>query len=92
MTPAEKHLWAKLNQLSPIFQAQVVLYGYIADFCSFRHKMVIEIDGEIHESRREYDARRDEHLERHRFRTLCFTNDEVLKDRAGVLGRIMERL
>lgn len=92
MTPAETHLWKKLCHLSPIFHAQAVLYGYIADFCSFRFKIVVEIDGSSHLGRDGYDAQRDAHLKRVNYRTLRFSNEEVLSNRAAVLGKIIEAM
>jgi very-short-patch-repair endonuclease len=95
MTPAEVHLWkilSKLNSREMLIESQVVIGGYIADFCCFKYRLVIEVDGPIHDSRKEYDALRDYHLRRRGYRTLRFTNDEVFQNRALVIGKIMEAL
>lgn len=51
MTSAEMVLWGYLkgNQLGAKFRRQHPLGMYIADFYCHQHKIVIEIDGSIHE-------------------------------------------
>jgi len=92
MTPAERHLWLALSKLQPLFLPQVVLFGYIADFCCHRYKLVVEVDGSSHDDRKDYDLQRDQHLQQKRYRTLRFTNQQVIEQRASVLGRIIEAL
>jgi very-short-patch-repair endonuclease len=92
MTPAEQHLWFQLKKLWPVFSAQDVIFGYISDFCSFQHKLIIEVDGEVHDGRGEYDRERDFNLSKRGYKTLRFSNDRVLNDRQAVLGEIMEAL
>lgn len=92
MTLAEQRLWVKLSCLMPVFSAQTIVFGYIADFACVHRKMIIEVDGPIHEERQAYDRQRDDNLRRRGFRTLRFSNDRVMQDRQGVLGEIMEAL
>jgi len=92
MTPAERHLWAKLAKLSPVFETQEILFGYIPDFLCRKCKLVIEVDGPVHDDRKEQDKMRDLHLSTHKFRTLRFTNQQVFENRAQVLGMIIEAL
>jgi very-short-patch-repair endonuclease len=94
MTPAESHLWVKLSSLFPAFSCQTVIFGYIADFACLGRKLLIEIDGEYHNDaqQKEYDDRRSQQLKQRGYRIMRFTNEEVMTDRARVLGQIMESL
>lgn len=49
-TDAEKLLWGYLNgnQLGCRFRRQHPISNYIADFYCHQHKLVVELDGEIH--------------------------------------------
>ena len=62
-TKAEEILWFELrnNKLGAKFKRQHSIGGYIADFYCQKHKLIIELDGEIHESKenKEYDEVRD---------------------------------
>jgi very-short-patch-repair endonuclease len=55
-------------------------------------KLVIEIDGDSHFTNdgKDYDQERTQILEGYGLRVMRFTNDEVLKDFAGVCQRIEE--
>jgi len=90
MTYAEKILWKRLNknQLGVRFKSQHPIDIFIADFYCHQSKLVIEIDGDIHKSRIEYDAGRTADLEKFGITVLRFTNDEVLTDLDRVIGDI----
>lgn len=94
-TASEKKLWDKLKsrQLDGYkFRFQHPVYRYILDFyCSEKH-LAIEIDGDIHKSRRDYDEYRDEYFLNIGIRTLRFTNDDVLTRIDFVLKEIGESL
>lgn len=92
MTPAERRLWEKLSGLEPAFSCQAVIFGYIADFLCLKRKLVVELDGPYHAAQLDKDKARDEHLARRGYRTIRFTNDEVINERSRVLGAIMEAL
>lgn len=84
MTPAEKVLWAYLK-LKPIgykFRRQHAISKYIADFYCHSLKLIIEVDGNIHnvETVADNDKARQEFLESEGIRFLRFTNAEVLSD------------
>jgi very-short-patch-repair endonuclease len=52
MTPAEQTLWSELrgNQLHGAkFRRQQVIAGYIADFYCHAARLVIELDGPVHQ-------------------------------------------
>jgi very-short-patch-repair endonuclease len=93
MTPAEHTLWQALQrrQLHGLrFRAQHPVGSFILDFYCPSHKLVIEVDGTVHDRQREQDQARTEHLEAYGYTVLRFSNDEVLTDVASVLERIAE--
>ena len=65
MTEAEKVLWSRLRrrQIDGLRLRKQYPFGrYIADFCCHELKLIIELDGEYHDARKEYDRNRDEFL------------------------------
>ena len=83
-TIAEKEVWDILNAepfLTYKFRRQHPIARYIADFYSHKLKLVIEIDGGIHNlsEQIEYDAFRDEDMMVLGILVLRLTNEEVLK-------------
>ncbi|HOK51344.1 MAG: endonuclease domain-containing protein [Bacteroidales bacterium] len=99
-TDSEKILWQylrnrKLNGLKfyrqkPIFYAYEKRYlFFIADFYCYEKKLVIELDGGIHELQKEYDEQRDIILNNLGLRVLRIKNEE-LKEINKVLQRIIE--
>lgn len=94
MTPAEKILWQELraNKLGVHFRRQQVIQGFIVDFYCHRATLVIEVDGDIHDLRKEEDARRENALTELGLKILRFRNDEILKELSTVLGNIRQWL
>jgi very-short-patch-repair endonuclease len=91
-SPVETKLWSNLRnkQLNGTkFAHQVVIGPYIADFVARSHKLVIELDGDSHGNRAEYDARRTAFLERRGYRVIRFANSEVVGNLEGVLEAIL---
>lgn len=64
-------------------------YFYIADFYCAELKLVIEIDGKIHDFHKEYDYQRDLVLNGLGLKILRIENEELV-DIDGVLERILE--
>ena len=90
-TPAEIKLWAHLRTLREDgirFRRQHAVGPYIADFCSPRRKIIIELDGSQHLDQEEYDAERTSFLESKRYRVIRFWNGDVMADIEGVLRAI----
>lgn len=94
-TEAEKLLWSelrnrKLNRLK--FRRQHPIDKYIADFYCHERKLVIELDGEIHNTQenKNYDKARTVELGSLTITVLRFTNDEVLNGVERVLQKISE--
>ncbi len=91
MTQEEKILWQHLraNRLNGFhFRRQQVIDGFIADFYCHAVRLVIEVDGEIHQQQAEYDAERDKVLSARGLRLLRIKNEEVRQNLDSVLVRI----
>jgi very-short-patch-repair endonuclease len=91
MTPEEAELWFRLRgrQLGGFrFRRQQVIGGFVVDFYCAETDLVVEVDGPIHDSRRDYDAERDMALAARGLRILRIRNDEVTGDIEAVLARI----
>jgi very-short-patch-repair endonuclease len=58
------------------------------DFYCSAGKLVVEVDGGIHEEKVEYDRERDAYIAAHGLRVLRFRNEAVLHDLEGVLTAI----
>ena len=89
-TPVEKTLWFYLrdNKLGVKFKRQHSIVGYILDFYCHQKKLIIELDGEIHNTKeaREYDTVRDKYFKELGYTTLRFLNREVESDVEKVLN------
>lgn len=72
------------------FNRQKPLGKFIADFYCKQLNLVIEIDGNSHEGKEQYDADRDIELQKLGLTVLHFTDHEVKKNMRGVLMRIEE--
>ena len=92
MTTTEIILWDKLkrNQLGVKFRRQHVIVDFIPDFVALSQKIIIEIDGKIHDLKKEYDENREFLLEKEGYSILRFSNDKVLNDLESVLIKIKE--
>ena len=90
MTPAEKCLWERLskNQLGVRFKAQHPVDIFIADFYCHKYKLIVEVDGKIHLSQKEYDEGRTAELDRYDLKVIRFTNEEVLNKTDWVVEEI----
>jgi very-short-patch-repair endonuclease len=80
MTPTEKILWEKLKnkQICGVrFRRQHPIETFIVDFYCHAAKLVIEIDGGIHNKTKIYDAMRTEEIEKYDIFVLRYTNEEI---------------
>ena len=94
-TQAEKSLWKYLrkHQLHGLsFRRQHCLGQFIVDFYCSKAKLVIEIDGLIHQYQGEEDSVRQEYLENLDLKVLRFSNDMVLNDVDEVIRQIQSYL
>jgi very-short-patch-repair endonuclease len=76
------------------FKRQMAIGPFIADFCCFELRLIVELDGEPHETdeARERDRRRDAFLRDEGYRVLRFSNERVLGNLEFVLREIAERI
>jgi very-short-patch-repair endonuclease len=96
-TPAEELLWAHLrgNAMSGLkFRRQHRITGtdYVVDFCCPAEKLIIELDGPVHEQQQQQDQERQEQLEALGYRVLRFANEQVEQDLPGVLDSIRAKV
>lgn len=69
-----------------------MLGPYILDFYCAEARLVIELDGTVHESdeAKGYDAARDQWLEAYGYRIVRFHNEDVFHDLEAALIRIVQ--
>jgi len=94
-TEAEKALWLRLRsrQLKGMkFRRQHNIERFIVDFYCRDAKLVIEVDGPIHQYQAAEDAIRQEFLEFQKLKVLRFPNDVVLNDINEVIKQILLNL
>jgi very-short-patch-repair endonuclease len=93
MTSEEKILWQHLrtNRLNGLhFRRQQIIDGFIVDFYCHKARLVIEVDGEIHQQQTDYDAARDTVLAARGLRVIRIRNEEVRNTLEEVLERIIK--
>ena len=92
MTQVELVLWEYLRQrpLGFKFRRQHPLGIYIVDFYCHKVKLVIEVDGNIHdvEEVKMNDVVRQKQIEAEGITVMRFSNDEVLKSMETVIQKI----
>ena len=96
-TDAEKRLWAKLcrNQLLGLqFRRQHPINRFIVDFYCVKIKLVIEVDGNIHEipENKVYDIGRSQILNDFGITVIRFSNNQIIDDIENVLKLIEENV
>jgi len=94
-TPAEEKLWSVLrnNQIQGLrFKRQHPISFFIADFYCHPIKLVIEVDGGIHENinAKEYDENRAAEMKRLEITTIRFPNDMIIYELEKVEEEIVE--
>ena len=96
-TEAENLLWQvvrgkKLDSFK--FRRQHIIGTYIADFVCLSQKLIVEVDGLIHEipENKLSDAERTAELNKFGFEVLRFTNDDVINQTDYVLNAILSKL
>lgn len=104
-TEAENLMWQNLRNRKfcglkflrqhPIVYDSHVNYNYkffIADFYCNENKLVIELDGKIHDFQKEYDYQRDLILKEKGLNVLRFKNEEIISDICNVLEKIKTKV
>ena len=91
-TLAEKTLWnlVRNRRLGGFrFLRQVAIDRYFADFVCEAAKVIVELDGAVHEGREDYDERRTQTLELYGYVVLRFANERVIADPGGTADHIL---
>jgi very-short-patch-repair endonuclease len=89
-TVAERLLWAELRKLNLNFRRQAPIGRYIADFAQRELRLIIEVDGPIHDEPDVAlkDQTREAWLAAQGYRILRFRDLDVVDDLAQVVQRI----
>jgi very-short-patch-repair endonuclease len=91
MTPAEKLLWQHLRykQIGGArFRRQHPIGRFIVDFYCPEHRLIVEVDGDVHVTQAGYDEARTALLEEQGYRVIRFTNQQVYQQMSAVLETI----
>ncbi len=91
-TKAEYIMWRYLRKNKFRFIRQKPVFRFILDFYCRELLLCIEIDGDSHDKKKNYDLLRDQYLKAVNIKTIRFTNDEVLNDFDSVLERLLPLL
>jgi very-short-patch-repair endonuclease len=95
MTPSEKVLWKLLRSIEGhTFRRQAPIGGYVFDFAHYGVRLLIEIDGSIHERAdvQANDEAKEVYAITQGFRVLRFANNDVWDRPAWVIGQVRARL
>jgi cyclase len=96
MTDAETVLWSYLKDSITgfKFRRQHPIGLYIADFYCHKVKLIIEVDGSVHNDPdiKEADDARQKELEGWGYTIIRFTNQKVIEKPEGVIKIIIEKI
>ena len=89
-THAEAKLWERLRLLTIRIRRQAPIGGYVVDFACLRAKLVIEVDGGVHERTDVAlrDLERDTWLKSEGFRVIHIPNARVENDLDAVVTEV----
>jgi len=95
MTPSEAILWDNLRNrklFNTKFRRQHPIERFIVDFYCPAKKIVIELDGGIHDDpdQKEYDIGRSAEIEKYDIKIIRFKNEEIIDDLDKTLKKIIE--
>ena len=95
MTPAEAHLWKHLKSRqfhNRRFTRQHSIGNFIVDFYCAQEKLIIELDGEVHNNKnaQDYDNKRTEYLESLGYKVIRFENKMVFELLPSVFKEIAD--
>jgi very-short-patch-repair endonuclease len=95
LSKAERILWSHLRELKSEgmrFRKQAPIGPYIVDFAWLGGRIVVELDGDDHETDRQkrYDENRDVFLRDRGFKVLRFSNWDAIDVPEWLVGKIKE--
>ena len=93
-TESEQLLWERVrdSKLGFKIRRQHAIDQFIADFVCLEKKLIIEVDGEIHDYQKEYDEGRTYILEELDYRVIRFSNQSVKEKMDWVCDTIKSEL
>jgi len=93
-TQAEKVIWTflKSKKTGHKIRRQHIIDSFITDFVCLTKKVVIEIDGKIHEFHKKYDELRTLRLNDLGYQVIRFKNEEVLDCPEKIAAKIKDYL
>ncbi len=93
-TQAEAALWQQLKskQLKDKFRQQHLIDDFIVDFVCLSKKLIIEVDGKIHDEQIDKDQERTEILNKLGYKVIRFKNEEVIGNIDTVVSMIKKEL
>ncbi len=91
-SPAERYAWSLLRNRGVLglkFRRQHVLHGFIVDFYCAARRLVLELEGDVHDprDRQAYDTARAEFLEAAGYRVVRLWNRDVTPDHLELVLR-----
>ncbi|MBS0482198.1 MAG: DUF559 domain-containing protein [Proteobacteria bacterium] len=96
MSVPERLLWQRFRQRPNgiKFRRQHPIGPYIVDFCCLSHRLVVEIEGVVHDMGQQhaYDQRRFEFIKSNGFRVIRVSARRVLADAVGTANAILARV
>jgi very-short-patch-repair endonuclease len=95
MTPSERELWKLLRSIDGFtFRRQPAVGDYVFDFANYAARLLIEVDGSIHEREdvQANDKAKEIHAITQGFRVLRFANNDVWDCPAWVVDQVRARL
>ncbi|RLC50887.1 MAG: hypothetical protein DRH79_06975 [Candidatus Cloacimonadota bacterium] len=102
-TPAEKVFWEKVRahrfmglkfkrQEPIIFEYDNSKHFFVADFLCLNNKLIIEVDGKIHDYQKNHDKIRDNILTTLGYEVIRIKNEEVLNDVNLVMIKLKKKI
>ncbi len=73
------------------FRRQQPIGPFIADFYCASHRLVIEIDGNIHNNQEIDDELRTQQFEKYAYHVIRFNNRDVVENMSDVLAEIIKQ-
>jgi very-short-patch-repair endonuclease len=92
-TLAEAILWKQFRkrQVGELkFRRQHIIHQFIVDFYCPAAKLIIEIDGPIHQNQANFDAERENIICRTGYHVIRFSNQEVIQNKDMVVSSIYD--
>ena len=89
MTPAERWLWEHIRnrRLGGFkFRRQHPVGQFVADFYCAEVRLILELDGGVHDEQQERDAVRSRDLQARGYRVLRLRNERILRRRRPYWG------